>query len=82
MNAAVAAAFIDGAERVVVIGTDCPILDESHLTNAFQQLQDHDVVIGPTDGRMVAILKGLAPGDQVVTQGGTALTDGMKVRTQ
>ncbi len=42
----------------------------------------HDVVIGPTDGRMVAILKGLAPGDQVVTQGGTALTDGMKVRTQ
>ncbi|MEP7311261.1 MAG: efflux RND transporter periplasmic adaptor subunit [Pseudomonadota bacterium] len=41
-----------------------------------------DVVIGPTDGRDVAILKGLAPGDQVVTQGGTALTDGIKVRTQ
>ena len=42
----------------------------------------HDVVIGPTDGRVVAILNGLAPGDQVVTQGGTALTDGMKVRTK
>ena len=42
----------------------------------------HDVVIGPTDGRVVAILKGLARGDQVVTQGGTALTDGMQVRTQ
>lgn len=41
-----------------------------------------DVVIGLTDGRIVAILKGLALGDQVVTQGGTALTDGMKVRTQ
>lgn len=41
-----------------------------------------DVVIGPTDGQSVAILKGLATGDQVVTQGGTALTDGMKVRTQ
>lgn len=51
MNAAVAVAFTGGAKRVVVIGTDCPMLDETHLTNAFQQLQDRDVVIGPaTDG--------------------------------
>jgi len=41
-----------------------------------------DVVMGPTDGQRVVILKGLAAGDKVVTQGGTALTDGMKVRTQ
>lgn len=51
MNAAVAAAFADKAKRVVVIGTDCPLLDETHFTNAFQQLKNHDVVIGPaTDG--------------------------------
>jgi len=41
-----------------------------------------DVITGPTDGRRVAILKGLSAGDQVVTQGGTALTDGMRVRTR
>ena len=51
INSAVVAAFADGAERVIVIGTDCPMLDETHLANAFQQLHDHDVVIGPaTDG--------------------------------
>lgn len=51
MNAAVAAAFHDGAERVIVIGTDCPQLRESHFTTAFENLTNHDVVIGPaTDG--------------------------------
>ena len=47
MNAAVAAEFHHGAERVIVIGTDCPQLEESHLTTAFEQLANHDVVIGP-----------------------------------
>ena len=51
MNAAVAAAFSEGAKRVVVIGTDCPGLDAVHLTQAFDQLTHHDVIIGPaTDG--------------------------------
>ena len=51
INSAVVAAFHDGAERVIVIGTDCPLLDESHLTTSFEQLANHDVVIGPaTDG--------------------------------
>ncbi len=51
MNAAVAEAFAGGTKRVVVIGTDCPMLDETHLTNAFQQLKVRDIVIGPaTDG--------------------------------
>jgi uncharacterized protein len=40
-----------GASRVVVIGTDCDQLDESHLAQAFDALDDHDVVIGPaSDG--------------------------------
>ena len=64
MNAAVAAAFQDGAERVVVIGTDCPLLDESHLTTAFEHLAHHDVVIGPaTDGGyyLIGMRKHLPP---------------------
>jgi RND family efflux transporter MFP subunit len=42
----------------------------------------HDVQIGARDARSVAILAGVKPGDQVVTAGGTALEDGMQVRTQ
>lgn len=39
-----------------------------------------DVSPGNSAGDTVQILKGLQPGDQVVTEGGTALDDGMKVR--
>jgi RND family efflux transporter MFP subunit len=41
-----------------------------------------DVEIGPVSGDRIAIVKGVKPGDQVVTAGGTALEDGMKVRTK
>lgn len=44
-------AFAAGMERVVVIGTDCPGLDGDRLSQAFQALQDHDLVLGDaTDG--------------------------------
>lgn len=39
-----------------------------------------DVVPGNSTSDTVEILKGLQPGDEVVTEGGTALEDGMKVR--
>ena len=39
-----------------------------------------EVVTGAMSGNLVAILRGLRPGERVVTQGGTALDDGMKVR--
>ncbi|MFD1103845.1 efflux RND transporter periplasmic adaptor subunit [Sphingobium olei] len=39
-----------------------------------------DIVAGSSDGAVVVVTKGLAPGDQVVVEGGTALDDGMKVR--
>ena len=39
--------FDRGAERVVVIGTDCPLLDASHIESAFEQLSFCDVVLGP-----------------------------------
>ncbi|MBF9237593.1 TIGR04282 family arsenosugar biosynthesis glycosyltransferase [Hymenobacter sp. BT683] len=51
MTAAFAAAFSAGAERVAIIGTDCPGLRDAHLTQAFALLNQHDVVLGPaTDG--------------------------------
>lgn len=40
-----------------------------------------DVDTGATSGDRIAITKGVRAGDKVVTQGGTALEDGMKVRT-
>ena len=43
--------FALGAERVVIIGSDCLDLKPHHLQEAFQQLQRRDVVLGPsTDG--------------------------------
>ena len=41
-----------------------------------------DVTPGSSAGDRVLILKGLAPGERVVTEGGTALEDGMSLREQ
>ena len=51
MAHAIGEAMASGAERVVVIGTDCPDLDAAVIDAAFQQLASSDVVLGPaTDG--------------------------------
>ena len=51
MTTAFAAAFAAGAVRVAIIGTDCPGLRASHLTQAFVALETAEVVLGPaTDG--------------------------------
>ena len=42
----------------------------------------HDVTVATTTGDRVAILKGVGAGDMIVTEGGTAVEDGMKVRTR
>ncbi|MBO0933413.1 TIGR04282 family arsenosugar biosynthesis glycosyltransferase [Fibrella aquatilis] len=43
--------FSTKAERVVLIGSDCLAITETHLTQAFAALDTADVVIGPaTDG--------------------------------
>ncbi len=42
----------------------------------------HDVTVGPVDGDRIAIVKGVAAGEKIVTEGGTAIEDGMKVRTR
>lgn len=41
-----------------------------------------DVGVGPVDGGRVAVASGIRPGDAVVVDGGTAVEDGMKVRTR
>ncbi len=46
---AIDAAFRQGASRVIVIGADCPQLDESVLREADRQLQSHEVVLGPAE---------------------------------
>ena len=46
MRIAAEEAFADGAERVVIIGTDCPSLDESILSCAESLLAHNDLVFG------------------------------------
>ena len=60
--AAAATRVIDGGERVLLIGTDCPELDGTRLRGAAAQLERHDAVIFPAhDGGYV--LLGLARTD-------------------
>lgn len=40
-------AFARGRSRVVVVGSDCPEIDEEILAQAFQLLQQSEVVLGP-----------------------------------
>jgi rSAM/selenodomain-associated transferase 1 len=43
--------FAAGAEKVVIIGSDCLAITPDHLTQAFAALNKSDIVIGPaTDG--------------------------------
>jgi len=43
-------------DRCVLIGTDCPVLDQSYLEQAFKALYQHDMVLGPAnDGGYVLI---------------------------
>ena len=76
-------AFSIGAQRVVVIGTDCYELQESHLNQAFSGLATHDVVLGPaTDGgyyliglkdRKIPIFEGIEWGSSHVFEQTTAI---------
>jgi uncharacterized protein len=40
-------AFESGAEKVIIIGTDCPGVNAQILATAFEQLQAFDLVLGP-----------------------------------
>lgn len=44
-------AFDRDSDRVVIIGSDCPYVNETDIQDAFAALDKHDVAIGPaTDG--------------------------------
>lgn len=47
LEAAIQTEFDRGAQRVVVIGTDCPGVDRHRLADAFRALDQTDVVLGP-----------------------------------
>lgn len=49
MENAFAGAFASGAERVVIIGSDCAELKTEHLEQAFEALHSHDLVLGPAE---------------------------------
>lgn len=51
MKSAFQTAFAVGMEGVAIVGTDCPGLDAKIMAQAFEQLNGHDLVLGPaTDG--------------------------------
>ena len=47
MERTLASSLMDGAERVVIIGTDCPTISAGTVAAAFAALDDADVVFGP-----------------------------------
>jgi rSAM/selenodomain-associated transferase 1 len=47
MARSLAETFQKNAEKVIIIGTDCPNLTSHLLTTAFEQLQTVDLVLGP-----------------------------------
>jgi rSAM/selenodomain-associated transferase 2/rSAM/selenodomain-associated transferase 1 len=47
LRVAASEAISGGAGKVMLIGTDCPLLDADRLDQAFAALDAHDVVIGP-----------------------------------
>lgn len=49
MQEAFRQAFVDGYEKVAVIGSDCAELTREIIQQAFSKLEDSDVVIGPSE---------------------------------
>ncbi|MSU42516.1 MAG: glycosyltransferase [Pedosphaera sp.] len=41
------ATFAAGADKVVLIGSDCPDIEPADIASAFDHLSQHDVVLGP-----------------------------------
>ena len=40
-------AFASGAERVVIVGSDCPAVKAADIRTAWKELKSHDLVVGP-----------------------------------
>ncbi|MGF1670473.1 MAG: TIGR04282 family arsenosugar biosynthesis glycosyltransferase [Balneolaceae bacterium] len=48
MKTAFYCGFHDNFKRIVIIGSDCPSISENHLKQAYRELADNDVVLGPS----------------------------------
>lgn len=44
---AAARGFRSGSKKIVIIGTDCPLMNKKIIDRAFEQLDNSDIVIGP-----------------------------------
>ena len=47
LRRAFASAFNSGAQRVVIIGSDCPEVEAADIRSAWRELAAHDLVVGP-----------------------------------
>lgn len=52
----VADAFAEGYRRVVVVGTDCPLMTRAVVSRAFRLLRRYPVVVQPTDDGGYALI--------------------------
>ncbi len=48
MSQAFRSGFEEGYHKIIIIGSDCHQLKATHIENAFQMLEDSDVVLGPS----------------------------------
>jgi rSAM/selenodomain-associated transferase 1 len=49
LSRAVLNAFGEGVQRLVIIGSDCPDVQQSDIREAWRALDTHDVVLGPAE---------------------------------
>ena len=52
-------ALADGmtrADNVILVGSDCPLIDAAYVADAFDRLEDHDIVLGPVEDGGYALI--------------------------
>ncbi len=62
MADAFARRFVEGEERVVVVGSDCPTITSAHLRQAVSALDEADAVLGPAADGGYYLVAQPAPG--------------------
>lgn len=62
MADAFARRFVEGEERVVVVGSDCPAITSAHLRQAVSALDEADAVLGPAADGGYFLVAQRAPG--------------------
>ena len=44
------------ADKVILVGSDCPLIDAAYVADAFDCLEDHDMVLGPVEDGGYALI--------------------------